>query len=354
MPVAARNTCKEPFVQWQRLLARVNRSDGGPAGSLTRVAPRATERLMNLTIALLLARQFVTKERLRTLVEEYQDLSDEAFNRQFERDKDLLRDLGVPIVTGSNDSYFDDETGYRIPRADFELPAVSFDDEERSALGLAAGVWQQASAARGTVAALNKLRAAGIDPDAERLDALAPHISASEPAFDICWHATLERSVITFGYRGRGRRTVQPWCVRWRKGSWYLLGHDVNRDAPRVFKMSRMDDVPQVAGAPGGYEIPADVDLAAMAASLEPGAPDNFAVVAVRGQRVPWLRRAGTPVEAGCDLPDDFGCYRVPFSTASDFASEIASAGPDALVISPSDLRDEVIAMLRAVAQENS
>ncbi|MCT3007969.1 DNA-binding transcriptional regulator, partial [Propionibacterium freudenreichii] len=141
------------------------------------MAARRSERLVNLAIALLSARRFLSKAELRRVVEAYRGLSDSAFERQFERDKDDLRAMGVPVVMGSNDVLFDDDTGYRISRTDFELPPVSFDSDELSALGAASRVWQQASAAEQTISALAKLRAAGADPDVERLAALAPRIS---------------------------------------------------------------------------------------------------------------------------------------------------------------------------------
>ncbi|MFZ2624883.1 MAG: DNA-binding transcriptional regulator, partial [Propionibacterium sp.] len=135
------------------------------------MAARTTERLMNLTIALLSARRPLTKQRLRAIVGGYENLKDQSFNRQFERDKDELRAAGVPIEVDTEDPSLDGENGYRIPRAAFELPPVRFDDEELSALGLAASVWQQASAAGEAVSALTKLRAAGVEPDAERIEA---------------------------------------------------------------------------------------------------------------------------------------------------------------------------------------
>ncbi len=324
------------------------------AGSVTSVAARTTERLMNLTIALLSARRPLTKQRLRRIVGGYENLKDQAFNRQFERDKDELRAAGVPIEVDTDDPVLDGEVGYRIPRAAFELPAVRFDDDELSALGLAASVWQQAGVAGQAVSALTKLRAAGVEPDAERIEALAPHISANEPAFEVCWQATLQHSEIGFGYRGAGRRTVEPWSVRWRRGSWYLLGLDVDRDAPRIFKLGRMDEVPVVTGRPNGHQTPSEPELAELARGLEPGRPDAVALVAVRGAKLPWIRRSGEPAKAPGSLPDDFSCYRVAFSSSSSFAADIAAAGPDALVLDPAGLRDQVMRRLRAVAGEPS
>ena len=65
------------------------------------MAPRKTERILNLTICLLVSGRYLPKSRIREAVEGYHNLSDAAFERTFERDKDELRSLGVPIEVGS-------------------------------------------------------------------------------------------------------------------------------------------------------------------------------------------------------------------------------------------------------------
>ena len=97
------------------------------------------------------------------------NLSDAAFERTFERDKDELRSLGVPIEVGSFDPLFDDEPGYRILSSEFALPAIDLDAEEAAVVGVAARVWRHASMAEATRSAIAKLRAAGVEPDASQL-----------------------------------------------------------------------------------------------------------------------------------------------------------------------------------------
>ena len=117
------------------------------SGNVTGVSPRKSERIMNLAICLLMARRFIEKSQIRQVVEGYHDLSDSAFERTFERDKDELRAMGVPVETGSNNPLFPDDVGYRIRRKDFELPAIEFTPAETAALGLAATVWESATQA---------------------------------------------------------------------------------------------------------------------------------------------------------------------------------------------------------------
>ena len=91
-----------------------------------------SERLLNLVILLLVARNYTSKEQIRELMEPYRASSDEAFDRMFERDKDDLRALGIPLETGFVDKFFEDEHGYRIKRDAFELPVELVD--QRSCL----------------------------------------------------------------------------------------------------------------------------------------------------------------------------------------------------------------------------
>ena len=133
-----------------------------------------SERLLNLVILLLVARNYTTKEQIRALMEPYRDSSDEAFDRMFERDKDDLRALGIPLEVGHVDKFFEDEQGYRIKRDAFELPEIDFAADEVAVLGLAARVWRHAGLAAATSDALVKLKAAGLSFDREQLDQVAP------------------------------------------------------------------------------------------------------------------------------------------------------------------------------------
>src|SRR3954466_10635214 len=114
------------------------------------MSARRTERLLNLVICLLHTRAFLSAERIRELVPGYDETpSEEAFKRAFERDKEDLRDLGIPLETGTN-SAFDEEPGYRIARRDYGLPEIVLEPDEAAAVGLAARMW--ASAALGSAA----------------------------------------------------------------------------------------------------------------------------------------------------------------------------------------------------------
>ena len=239
--------------------------------------------------------RYLSKSRIREAVEGYHDLSDAAFERTFERDKDELRALGVPIEVGNYDPLFDDEPGYRILSAEFELPAIELDAEEASVVGVAARVWQHASMAESTMSAIAKLRAAGVEPDTSQLASLEPSVQATEPAFEPFWNAVLDRTRMTFTYRDGGVRTLEPWGLTASKGRWYVIGRDVDRDATRMFKLSRITDRPKKASRPEAYAVPEDLDLRRLARSLAPAGADRRHDPGHPGGKAPTLARRVVP-----------------------------------------------------------
>src|SRR6201982_2654097 len=128
---------------------------GGP------MSKRKTERLLGLVVCLLSTSRYLSADQIRQAVPGYPE-QDELFKRMFERDKEDLRDLGVPLETGLNHP-FDDDPGYRIRQQAYELPELRLEADEAAVLGLAARVWQRAELAGAAAGALLNLRAGGID-----------------------------------------------------------------------------------------------------------------------------------------------------------------------------------------------
>ncbi len=303
---------------------------------------------MNLAICLLMARRFTEKTQIRQVVEGYHGLSDAAFERTFERDKDELRSMGVPVETGSNNSLFPDEVGYRIRRADFELPPIGFTPAEAAALGLAATVWESATQAEQAVTALAKLRAAGVDPDPARLAGLSASIGAREPAFTSIWSATVERIPVRFGYKGQLRR-VEPWAMTYRRGAWYLLARDRDKAEPRMFKVARVDTAVERIGRQGSYAVP-ELDLEAAWSSLQPQQADAEAVLAIRPGRAPQLRRRGRPATPDQPVPAGYEAVAVGYARAAELVGEVCAHGADVVVLAPPRIRAGVVQQLTAIA----
>jgi len=313
------------------------------------VSTRRAERLVNLVICLLATRHFLTAEQIRRAVPGYEaddgtDRAKEAFKRMFERDKAELREIGVPLETGRN-SAFDDEDGYRIARVAYELPAISLAADEAAAVGLAARLWHSAALAGAAEGALHKLRAAGVSLDEHAAVPLEPRLDSGEAAFGACFAAATDRRELRFDYQrpdgsDATQRRIHPWGVVARRGRWYVAGYDLGRKAPRAFRLSRFAGRPKAVGPAGAFERPDDVDLVAMVASVAP-ASEVTARIRLRPGAAEGLRRAG---KTSADDPD---LIEIPLSDLQALADRVTSFGVDAFVEEPAALREAVIQRLR-------
>ena len=309
-------------------------------------APR-TERLLNLVICLLAATRYINKDQIRRAVPQYGECATtEAFERMFERDKDDLRDMGIPLETGSNDSFFDDEIGYRIPKDAYALPEISFNSEELAILGLAARTWQHATMSGAASQALRKLEAAGVDVDREALAVIEPRVDAAEPAFGPLLLALQQRRRVRFDYSRAGAeaesRSLEPWGLASWNGRWYVAGHDLVRQDTRVFRLSRILSEVKIDGRPDAYEIPVNTDVTALIHMLAQPAPTSTARMRVRNGRALPLVRRGT--EVGRD--EEWTTVDLPFEDVHQLASQVSGFGAAVVVESPEAVRSAVVARL--------
>lgn len=313
-----------------------------------------SERLLNLLIMLLVQRRPVPKERIRELL--YPDSAPDAFEKMFERDKEELRGLGVPIQVAPVDAYFDDELGYRIPADDFALPEVTLTAEEASVVALATRVWEHATMAQATTDAVRKLSAAGVAVDLAPLDIAPPRMVADEPAFAPCWQAVCERTAIRFDYRRPDeeqprRRHVQPWGVVRSSGRWYLVGHDVNRGAERVFRLDRVSGTVRRSGPPHAYDVPPDTDLRETIRRFAPPPGAQRAVLLARPDSGHSFRRRAVAVTHGVAGPDGRRDWdRVELERPSrGLVDEVLYHGSDVVLVEPERLREQIVRRLSAV-----
>jgi proteasome accessory factor B len=310
-----------------------------------------TERLLNLVICLLSTRRPLTKAQIRQAVPQYAEhVSTDSFERMFERDKDELREIGVPLVAEGADPLFDDEVGYRVDRDAYALPHVTFEPDELAVLGLASRVWQQASLAGPATRALTKLTALGAPQDDGSLIGLEPRVRTAEPAFDLLWAAVRDRTPVTFAYRtsGTGRlatRRVEPWAVTSWHGRWYLTAYDRDREDVRVFRLSRVQGAVRPLGPSGRFQVPADPVRSVMFDTETERAREQAEIEVRTGQCQGLRRRAvsAVPTGAGADV------LVIEYGDTEAMADELVVLGPAVVVLSPPDLRDAVVRRLRAV-----
>ncbi|GAA4766501.1 WYL domain-containing protein [Microbacterium gilvum] len=312
----------------------------------------AEERLMNLVVALVATEIGLTKQQILESVSGYRQRAgsrSDALDKMFERDKEELRSIGMPLETipSSTDPNDLRDARYRIPKSEYHLPEdISFTPAELAVLGLAGRVWSSGSLSADARSGLRKIRSLGIDVD-EPILGFAPRLDPRDAAFGPL-QAAIERSrTVTFPYLKPGedaetRRTVEPLALVEYEGRWHVYGFDVDAAADRTFLLSRIvGDV-----VPTGAVFPASARAGAgerALAGLEEVARRQRALVEVTpGSEgaLRLLRRAESAPQG----------YLVPYVDRHIFADELASYGPEVRVVAPDDLRDAVVERLRAAA----
>lgn len=318
-----------------------------------------TERLVNLVLCLLSTRRFQTAERIAGIVPGYEHNANDkkardAFQRKFERDKSELRRIGIPLQSGS-DLLGDGEPGYRIARSDFELPQIEFTDAEAAAVAAAARLWRQPELQSGSAEALRKLRAAGIDVESHAAASPVTSLPGAEAALAPLLEAVASRRAVVFDYLGARDETpqprrLQPWgCAAWR-GRWYVAGYDLDREAQRCFRLSRIPGKVRLTGPEGAYTIPEDIDVLAFASASEPHQAPMRARVVLRPRRAWGVRRRVDQIGPRTAEGDE---ARFSYTDTGHTAAWLASFGPDVLVLEPPELVKETVARLQALADED-
>ncbi|MET1035244.1 MAG: WYL domain-containing protein [Arthrobacter sp.] len=320
------------------------------------VSPSRTEKLVSLTYALMSRKRGYTKNELRHRVEDYKGLGEDAFERKFERDKEDLRSLGVPLETISGEAPGDtnrQDSRYRILPEQYRLPEVAFDAEEAVALGLAARVWKDPTVETAAARAINRLSLAGDGDDGAAFESFEPRLHAGDAVFPDLLRAVWDRTPVRFTYRGadgtESRRKVDPWGIGSRFGNWYLVARDHDRDAQRIFRLSRI--VSTIARLPGAVARPDGFRVADVLDGLDPRSAATPFSIELRPGRGLALRAQAAPDEPGsapAGAAGGFDLVRATYHDAEATSAEIAELGDAARVVEPEALRAAVVRRLRA------
>ena len=306
-----------------------------------------TERLLNLVLVLLYTRRPMSKAQIRRLVPQYgQSASTEAFERMFERDKDELRELGIPLVTQDIDPLHEDEPGYRIDQREYALPDIAFEPDELAVLGLASRTWAQASLAGPAAQALRKLRAAGVERDVDALIGIEPRLRTTEPAFDAVKDGVVRRAaalLLPAPRGGRGAGAARAAVVAHRGTAAGTSTPSTSTAAPRVFRLShrgRRAHRRPAGGVRGARRPRARAHGRPRRHAADPAEPGG---AARRGAGHSLRRRARTvgEVDEQWDLVD------IDHHDLEDFAEEVAGYGADVVAEQPPELVDAVVRRLR-------
>ena len=314
---------------------------------------RKTERLVNLTIALLATKRYITKSEIFRTVEGYEG-SAESKERMFERDKDDLRNLGIDIEVGSFDPLFEDEAGYRIKPDSYQFQLGDISSQEVSLLSLAAEAWRGAALDGSALTALRKLHAIGIESDLDSIPELAPHVNTRDKNLQLAIAAINSKRKITFQYLSESlevqNRKVAPYAVASKYGHWYLYGEDLDKSALRSFRLDRISNDIQEEGKADSYEIPSDFQLRSQLTGSEEG---STALIYLRSGRALNLRARAKALKTDMKV-DGWDLVELGFRDRERLIEEVLWYGDDAVLHSPADIREEIISRLENGVNTNA
>jgi proteasome accessory factor B len=337
----------------------------GPAPDQTRISLVPTtklripveERLFSLVLALLATESGLTKDEILSTVQGYRQEftrsgTNRSLERKFERDKDDIRELGVPLETidSPGDPGNNQTARYRIPRGAYELPSdITFTSEEIALLALASMVWREGSLSAESRRAVLKIRSLG-GTAAEPVLGYAPRLQVRDLAFEPLRFALEKHVIARFAYLKPGEqiarlRSVAPLALVQHQGRWHLYAREPDSGLTKTFLLRRIVSSVETTKIP--FDTPAADQTAQALAELD----------------VLWLSQtAEIEVQKGSDAASRLGNRRgttvaesgtleIHYSDINIVADELAGYGPEVLVLSPPELRMAVVSRLERTAE---
>ena len=306
---------------------------------------RKIERLINLTIALLATKRYLTKNEIFSSVEGYEG-SPETRERMFERDKDDLRNLGIQIEVGGFDPAFDDEAGYRIKSENYSLNLGTITGTEIALLSLAAEAWRGAALDDAAQNALLKLRSMGVESDTDSIPNISLQIRTPQTNFEMISQAITQRGVLKFAYVSKDLeiqlRSVAPYAIATHRGFWYLAGMDLDRKSLRTFRLDRIQGEIETSRGSNEYAIPEDFDILK---SLEEIREPERARVDIRKGKAHLLRvQALSIIDKG-----EWDEIIIEYQDLTYMVDSILWHGDDVFVVGPDHLRAAVVDALKVL-----
>jgi proteasome accessory factor B len=304
------------------------------------------ERLLNLISALLATTRPLTAEELRARVPGYPD-SKVSFRRAFERDKDDLREMGIPLVLEPIEGVDPPVEGYRIDRQRYYLKDPGFEPDELTALHLAAtavrldgfdgsdGMWKLGGISSEP----------GPRPSGDSAFASLPADANLAPLFQAC----AERRTTTFVYNAEPR-TIDPHRIGYQRGRWYLTGHDHERRDERNFRLDRIVGSVET-GDPGAFP---PREGSASVLPDDPwrlgGGPEVSARLLVDADQVAWATHQlgeETVVES---RDDGSAVFEIAVTNWPAFRTFVLGFLEHAELVGPPELRADLLTWLHGMA----
>jgi proteasome accessory factor C len=316
-------------------------------------------RQLSLVAFLMAERRPLTARDVKSNVEGYSEMSDEAFARRFYSDRAELRDLGVPLQSQRDE--FTGEELYTLRSEKYFLPALELTDDELAALQtcfyLLEGKFAYAEPLRLALQnlALGRPTLADEAPSgtAVRVEMRDPDYSAEMPGRLAKLETAISKQrTVKFAYRAMTsgkdtERTLNPYGLLHDRGVWYVVGDDLDRGARRTFRVSRIrGDIRFATRRERDFRVPPEFDIDAHRglASWQFGETVGEAQIEVRPETAWWVERA-----FGRSGRLENGVFVTDYANLALLASWVLRQDGRAVPQSPPDLRREVADSLRRV-----
>jgi proteasome accessory factor BC len=321
-------------------------------------------------IAFLMAQQRpVTADEIHEAVEGYGGMSVQAFLRRFYADRAEIEAMGLRLsVERPGDDPFQGDL-YALPPENYYLPELDFDEAELSALQtclhLLDGQFAYAEPLRLALQHLTLGRPSPLDDHAARTVSInllggdyspevASHLTKIESA--ISRRKSIRFTYYSIGRDERSEREVDPYSLLYSGGNWYMVGYSHERDAIRLFRLSRIEGrVTFRSRAEHDFPSPGEVDLSRYRDrapwQLEDGHRD--ARVALSPTIAWWVEQMFGQYGDTEFAPDGSAVFTTAYSNRHQLLAWILSLGSDADVLEPPELREAAVESLRAIARRH-
>src|SRR5689334_4534783 len=303
-------------------------------------------------------RRPLTARDVKSNVEGYSEMSDEAFARRFYSDRAELLALGVPLQSQRDE--FTGEELYTLRSENYFLDKLELDDDElaalQTALYLLEGKFAYAEPLRLALQNLALGRPGFDEPASEtavRVEVLDPDYSPEMPGrLGKLEGAISKQRTIKFPYYSIARnrqseRTLNPYGLLSDNGSWYVIGHDLDRKDIRTFRVSRIrGDIRFATRRERDFRIPADFDIDVYRGRppWQIGDAVGEARIELAGDTAWWVMRS----YGNAGRLDD-GAFVTEYSAIPLLTAWILRQDGRAIPVEPDELRRDAAESLRRV-----
>jgi proteasome accessory factor B len=304
------------------------------------VSDQKTERLINLTLALLSSKRYLTKSEIFKVVAGYSG-SPETMERMFERDKDDLRNLGIRIEVRGLDPLFEDEQGYLIDSDTHQINPDNFSKEDILLLTMAANLWHGSALQLDSKAALLKIQS--LDGAVATNTITSPVVEDNEDSKKLLLiFDAVERAIsLEFEYKGTIRQ-VNPYGIYTRRGFWYLAAQE--KEVVKSFKVVRIGQQIKAISKADGFVKSPEFKLSTFIGDMNAPATSRVEIRIRKNQALALRKRYEvTEVDAEWDK------VVFDYNFEEDLIESLLWYGSNLVVASPKTIRDQIITRVKGL-----